>query len=198
MNNYTQVIHGLYDKGILKFGEFTLKDGSKSDYYIDLRLLNSHPRLLHMVAECMSAYLQNGSTKFQYIAGIPLAGIPLSTLIGVYTEHPCLLLRKQAKDYGTKKLIEGEYAQNDNVLLVDDVITSAASKYEWIQILQDGGLVCNDVLVLVDRRRDLNQMLGFNLHAVFTIGQIFKTLLDYDKVSACDRTRLMIIMGQSQ
>lgn len=166
----------LLSAGCIKFGEFTLKSGLKSPIYIDLRQIISHPKLL---AEVAQAYLPLLSTlHFSRIAGLPYAAIPIATAISLAGNYPMIYPRKEAKTYGTKAEIEGEYHAGETVVVIDDLATTGGSKFEAIEKLTGAGLVVKDVVVLVDRQSGAKESLagaGYSLHAVLTINQ----MLDY-------------------
>ena len=163
----------LLSAGCIKFGEFTLKSGLTSPIYIDLRRIISHPKLLTDIAQ---AYLPLLSTlKFSRLAGLPYAAIPIATAISLAGNYPMIYPRKEAKTYGTKAEIEGEYQPGETVLVIDDLATTGGSKFEAIEKLTAVGLVVKDIVVLVDRqsgaKESLNQA-GYSMHAVLTISQL--------------------------
>ncbi|NWF62909.1 MAG: orotate phosphoribosyltransferase [Chloroflexi bacterium] len=167
---------GLLEAGCIKFGEFTLKSGLKSPIYIDLRYIISFPNLLAKVGAAYLPLLQE--LKFSRIAGLPYAAIPITTAISLAGNYPMIYPRKEAKTYGTKAEIEGEYHAGETVAVIDDLATTGGSKFEAIEKLTSAGLVVKDVVVLVDRQSGAKESLaqaGCNLHAVLTITQ----LLDY-------------------
>jgi len=167
---------GLLSAGCIKFGEFTLKSGLKSPIYIDLRQIISHPKLLAEIAQAYLPLLSN--LHFSRIAGLPYAAIPIATAISLTGNYPMVYPRKEAKTYGTKAEIEGEYHAGEIVVVIDDLATTGGSKFEAIEKLTGVGLVVNDVVVLVDRQSGAKESLaqaGYSMHAVLTIRQ----LLDY-------------------
>lgn len=164
---------GLLEAGCIKFGEFTLKSGLKSPIYIDLRYIISFPKLLEQIG---AAYLPLLKTlNFSRIAGLPYAAIPIATAISLAGNYPMIYPRKEAKTYGTKADIEGEYHAGETVVVIDDLATTGGSKFEAIEKLTGVGLVVKDVVVLVDRQSGAKESLeqaGYNLHAVLTITQL--------------------------
>lgn len=164
---------GLLEAGCIKFGEFTLKSGLKSPIYIDLRYIISFPKLLEQIG---AAYLPLLSTlHFSRIAGLPYAAIPIATAISLAGDYPMIYPRKEAKTYGTKAEIEGEYHAGETVVVIDDLATTGGSKFEAIEKLTGVGLVVKDVVVLVDRQSGAKESLeqaGYKLHAVLTITQL--------------------------
>jgi uridine monophosphate synthetase len=167
---------GLLEAGCVKFGEFTLKSGLKSPIYIDLRQIISSPKLLEQVAAAYLPVLR--PLSFVRIAGLPYAAIPIATAISLAGDYPMIYPRKEAKEYGTRAEIEGEYHAGETVAVIDDLATTGGSKFEAIDKLTAAGLKVRDVIVLIDRQSGAKEALeaaGFHLHAVLTIGQ----LLDY-------------------
>ena len=161
--------------GCIKFGEFILKSGLKSPIYFDLRQIITYPKLLADIAQ---AYLPILSMlQFSRIAGLPYAAIPIATAISLSGNYPMIYPRKEAKSYGTKAEIEGEYNAGETVLVIDDLATTGGSKFEAIEKLTGAGLVVKDVVVLIDRQSGAKESLaqaGFTLHAVLTIGQLLE------------------------
>jgi len=174
---------GLLSAGCIKFGNFTLKSGLKSPIYIDLRRIISHPKLL---AEIAQAYLPIISTlQFSRIAGLPYAAIPIATAISLAGNYPMIYPRKEAKSYGTKAEIEGEYQAGETALIIDDLATTGGSKFEAIEKLTGAGLVVKDVVVLIDRQSGAKESLaqaGYSMHAVLTISQLLDHWEKTDKV----------------
>ena len=164
---------GLLDAGCIKFGEFTLKSGLVSPIYIDLRQIITYPRLLQQVSRAYLTLLQ--TLKFDRIAALPYAAIPIATAISLQGNFPMVYPRKEAKAYGTKAEIEGQYYAGETVVVIDDLATTGGSKFEAIEKLTGVGLVVKDVVVLVDRQSGAKESLeqaGYSLHAVLMITQL--------------------------
>jgi uridine monophosphate synthetase len=165
----------LLEAGCIKFGEFTLKSGLKSPFYIDLRLLIAYPKLLGQVAAAYLPLLEK--LQFDRLAGLPYAAIPIATAISLAGNYPMIYPRKEVKPYGTKAEIEGQYHPGETVVVIDDLATTGGSKFEAIQKMTGAGLVVKDVVVLVDRQSGAKESLaeaGYVFHAVLTIGQLLK------------------------
>jgi uridine monophosphate synthetase len=164
---------GLLAAGCVQFGEFTLKSGLKSPIYLDLRRLVTYPRLLAQVASSYLPVLEK--LRFDRLAGLPYAAIPIVTAISLQTGYPVIYPRKEVKAYGTQAEIEGEYQAGETAVVVDDVTTTGGSKFEGIEKLTGAGLKVRDVVVLIDRQSGAREALagaGFTLHAVLTISQL--------------------------
>jgi uridine monophosphate synthetase len=166
---------GLLDAGCIKFGEFTLKSGLKSPIYIDLRQIITYPKLLEQIGAAYLPLLKD--LKFDRIAGLPYAAIPIATAISLAGNYPMIYPRKEVKTYGTKAEIEGEYHAGETVVVIDDLATTGGSKFEAIEKLTGAGLVVKDVVVLVDRQSGAKESLaqaGYSMHAVLTISQLLE------------------------
>jgi uridine monophosphate synthetase len=167
----------LHRIGVVRFGEFTLKDGRRSPFYLDLRVLVSHPAALARVARAM---LQRAADlRYDRIAGLPYAGLPIAVAMSLIGERPMIYARKEAKAYGTKRLIEGEYHPGERALLVDDVVTSGGAKLEAVEPFRAAGLVVEDVLVIVDRSDGGAAALaaaGLRLHSVLHVRALLAQL----------------------
>ncbi len=175
-DTFSTLADDLLSAGCIKFGEFTLKSGLKSPIYIDLRQVITYPKLLGQVGAAYLPILEK--LEFQRIAGLPYAAIPIATAVSLQGGYPMIYPRKEAKDYGTKAEIEGEYHAGETIAVIDDLATTGGSKFEAIEKLTAAGLKVKDVVVLIDRQSGAKEALegaGYCLHAVLTITQ----LLDY-------------------
>ena len=165
----------LLDAGCIKFGSFILKSGLQSPIYIDLRQIITYPKLLEKIGAAYLPLLKD--LKFDRIAGLPYAAIPIATAISLAGNYPMIYPRKEAKSYGTKAEIEGEYHTGETVVIIDDLATTGGSKFEAIEKLTGAGLLVKDVVVLIDRQSGAKESLaqaGYFMHAVLTISQLLE------------------------
>ena len=177
MESKKQFFLECYELGIIKFGRFTLKSGIESPFYVDLRPLASDPKILKRLANYLLDMLP--LDNFDLICGVPYAALPMATAMSLESYLPLIIKRKEAKDYGTKKMIEGIYTKGQNCLLVEDVITSGKSLLETIPEIEDEGITVSDIVVVLDREQGGKEMLegkGYRVHTLFTISEVCKML----------------------
>jgi uridine monophosphate synthetase len=182
----------LFDIGAVKFGEFTLKSGRVAPVYVDLRVLISDPSALREAGELLVGQLRR--LQFDRIAGIPYAGLPLGVAAALAGEYPLCYARKEAKEHGTRQLIEGGVQAGERVALVDDVITDGGAKLEAAAPFRAAGFVVDDVVVLVDREQGGAELLaqqGLRLHACFTLRNVLTALRDAGRISGETHERVL-------
>src|SRR3989338_7790744 len=175
----------LFDIGAIKFGEFKLKSGIMSPIYVDLRVTVSYPEILKLVAQAMWEQVKN--LNFDLICGVPYTALPIATAISLEHNQPMIMRRKEVKDYGTKKAIEGAFKPGQTVLVVEDLVTSGSSVFETVEPITLEGLKVTDVIVLLNREQGAKKHLAdksLNLHSVLTISEMIDTLKKSAKISS--------------
>jgi orotate phosphoribosyltransferase len=146
---------------IIEYGEFTLKSGEKSSVYIDLRKVISYPILHKYICEELSKKIKtptpllipHKTTRKHLICGTPYGAISYTSYISINNNIPMIFLRKEQKQHGTKKLIEGIYSVGDIVILIEDVVTSGESVCWAAKQLEDHGLKVNQIIAIVSRSK---------------------------------------------
>lgn len=157
---------------------FTLASGEVSPYYVDCRILLSHPEPRHLVSTLAFATIQD--LPLDCIGGLEIGAIPLATAISSFgylatprREWRTFVVRKQPKDHGLGKLLEGSIAPGDRALIVDDVLTSGGSLLRAVHAARAAGLQVEHALVVVDREeqngRARVQAEGLTLHHLLTV-----------------------------
>jgi orotate phosphoribosyltransferase len=137
----------LLEAGAVRFGEFTLASGEKSDVYIDVKRAWTDPSRLERLAVALAA--RAGSEE--RLAGMELGAVPLVVAVALRTRRPYVVLRKAAKDHGTRQRFEGEIPAGARVLLIEDVSTTGGSTAASVEIVRAAGGRVDRALVVVDR-----------------------------------------------
>jgi uridine monophosphate synthetase len=174
-----KLLEGLIATECFKLGEFVLKSGITSPFYVDLRRVGSDPRVLKLAGKAYAQLMRD--LDFHRVAGIPVAALPLAAAASLETGTPMIYPRIPPKAHGTGNVIEGEYKAGERVLLLDDLITTGKSKQEAIEVLRGEGLVVSDLIVLLERgaagRQDMESV-GVRLHAFAQIEEFFTVARD--------------------
>ncbi|NLD43055.1 MAG: orotidine-5'-phosphate decarboxylase [Chloroflexi bacterium] len=181
----------LFEAGCVQFGDFVLHSGAHSPVYVDLRRLASYPVALQEAARHYASLLEG--LAYDRLAAIPYAAMPIGTAVSLLTGDPMIYPRREAKAYGTRRQIEGEFREGERIVLLDDLISSGGSKLEALAPLLEAGLVCSDVVVLINREQGGAEDLarhGYRLHAAVTLRQLVAALEEDGKVSAADAARV--------
>jgi len=167
----------LEECGALQFGEFTLASGAKSNYYIDIKKASTKPAVLSLIADTMAEEIKAKGLKPDRVAGVVLGSIPLATALSLKTGIPLLMVRKERKDHGTGRLVEGELNAGETVLVVEDVITTAGSSIKAINELRGEGAKVSYVMSVIDREgggRENLAEIGIELHALVKGSDLLK------------------------
>ena len=149
-------------------GDFVLRSGKRSRYYLDKYRFTTDPRLLRDIA---SALGQRLPVNTQRLAGPELGAVPLATAVSLATDVPSILVRAKAKGYGTGRRFEGVLNQGDRVVMIEDVLTTGGQAVESAEALRDAGAKISLVLGVVDREEgaaDAMNNAGFHFEALFT------------------------------
>ncbi|MBN1413306.1 MAG: orotate phosphoribosyltransferase [Spirochaetales bacterium] len=192
MTENQSIIKEIIDEGCFRVGEFMLKSGKVSPFYIDLRRLVSNPDLQYRVAGLYADLLKE--IDFARIAGIPMAAIPITTCISLQMKKPMIYPRLDKKGHGSGNIIEGVYKEGEKVVMVDDLITTGKSKFEAVEILRNAGLVVTDLVVLLERgmnvREELSEM-GITLHSYYHVNDFVEAAFSMGLVTREYRAEIL-------
>ncbi len=150
------ILRMLLDAGAVRFGEFTLASGERSDVYVDVKRAWTDPHRLDLLARALEARVGAADR----LAGMELGAVPLVVATALRTGHPYVILRKVAKEHGTRQPFEGEIPAGQRVLLIEDVATTGGSSGRSVEIVRAAGGVVDRVLVVIDRESGARERLG--------------------------------------
>ncbi len=191
-----QVSLSLIRNDALKIGDYILRSGKKSPYYVDLRLSISNHIAMDWIANSLARIVINeiGREKIDKIMGVPTAGIPFATIVSQKLAKPMLYYRRERKEHGVRKKIEGILERNDRILMIDDLITTGQSVIDAAEAAREqGGIVC-ELVVLLDREQGGRESIRRNNiepHVLFNISEAFNWLNEVQLLSDKDHEMIM-------
>ncbi|MCP8316735.1 MAG: orotate phosphoribosyltransferase, partial [archaeon] len=182
----------LVKTGALQFGTFTLTSGKMSSYYIDLRIVPSLPEVFKKVTDAFVEALKKmvGLEKIDAIGGIPTAGLTYATAVAYNLEKPLLYVRKEPREHGTQKRVEGLLRPGWRVLILDDLITTGSSILRTAEAIRSDGGIVEDALVLIDRMEGGRERLStsnIQLKALAKITELADLLYDMNIIGKDQR-----------
>lgn len=186
--------HFLHENGCFKTGELFLKSGIKSPYYLDLRGAICSPKISPNIVAGLYK-LADIPKNDGVVCGIPYSGIPLATQYSCKANSPMIIMRKERKEYGTGRLIEGIYKKGDKVILIEDVVSTGKSIVEVIEQLELEGLEIREILVVVDREMGGVEILKRRGYKVKTLVKITDLLLRMFNMKYINYIKLNLCLG---
>lgn len=159
-------------------GDFVLRSGRRSKYYLDKYLFETEPRVLRGIVNEMAVMIRNqlvAGAAYQRLAAPELGGVVLGAGLSLELGLPLLLVRKLAKEYGTTKRIEGRFEQRERVALVEDIVTSGGAAIQAAEALREAGMMVDDLFCVVDRQEGGAEgaaKAGLTLRPLFTSAEL--------------------------
>jgi orotate phosphoribosyltransferase len=132
-------------------GDFVLRSGKRSKYYLDKYRFETRPELLRALGERIGAIVREHAPETARLAGPELGAVALAASASLASDLPFLIVRKATKEYGTTKRIEGIFEPGECVCVVEDVVTSGGALLESVEALREAGLVVQTAVCVVDR-----------------------------------------------
>jgi orotate phosphoribosyltransferase len=156
-------------------GEFVLRSGRTSRYYLDKYRFETDPALLDGLGREIAAELAVHAPDAQLLAGPELGAVPLAAVASVRTGLPFVIVRKEAKEYGTAKRLEGVFEPGQRVCVVEDVVTSGGALLSAVDALRAAGLNVSAAICVVDRQEGGAEAIaarGVRLASLFTVAEL--------------------------
>jgi orotate phosphoribosyltransferase len=149
-------------------GDFTLRSGKKSKYYLDKYLFETCPDILRALGEEFARYVTD---DVSLIAGAELGGVALAASTAMATGKNWVIIRNSKKGYGTGKMTEGVISQGDVVLLVEDITTTGGQVLEAAKIITQAGAAVKEIVCVIDRKQGAEQNItnaGYKFESILT------------------------------
>ena len=156
-------------------GDFVLRSGRRSSHYFDKYRFETRPELLEAIGLRVAAVVGADPPGGARLAGPELGAVALAAASSLASRLPFLIVRKEAKEYGTSNRIEGAFEVGECVCLVEDVITSGGAALAAVQALREAGLKCRTAVCVVDREEGGTDELarhGVRLRPLFRAGEL--------------------------
>lgn len=163
-------------------GDFTLASGKKSSFYVDLKVTTLHPEGAHLIGRCAVELVKREGLKIEGVGGLTLGADPLATAVSLASREtghawPAYIVRKEPKDHGTARYIEGteNLRPGAKLLVLEDVVTTGGSSLKAIERLREAGYDPVAVLTVVDRAQggaDAFAKVGVKFFALATLAEI--------------------------
>lgn len=156
----------------LLHGEFTLRSGRKSSYYLDKYRFETQPDVLAALGQLFARHV---TPQTKRIAGAELGAVPLAAVASMASGVPCVFIRNQKKAYGTSQQIEGVLETGDSVLIVEDVLTTGGQVLEAARSLIEAGAKIEKIVAVIDREEGARaniESAGFVFESLFTTSDL--------------------------
>jgi orotate phosphoribosyltransferase len=156
-------------------GDFVLRSGRRSSYYLDKYRFETRPDLLGALGERISAAVREHEPGADLLAGPELGAVALAAAGSLASGLPFLIVRKEAKEYATGNRLEGAFEAGQCACLVEDVVTSGGAAVEAVKALREAGLVCRSAVCVVDREEggaDALARIAVRLRPLFTASEV--------------------------
>ena len=147
--NRSELIKRIKETAYLE-GDFILRSGKRSKYYLDKYLFETCPDILRALGEEFARYVTGDITL---IAGAELGGVALAAATAMQTGKNWVIIRNSKKGYGTGKLIEGVLKKGDIVLLVEDIATTGGQVLEAAKVITEAGAKVKKIVAVIDRKQ---------------------------------------------
>jgi orotate phosphoribosyltransferase len=158
-------------------GDFVLRSGRRSRYYLDKYRFETRPELLEALGERIAAIVNEVEPDADRLAGPELGAVALAAATSLASRLPFLIVRKEAKGYGTGNRLEGVFESGERVCLVEDVVTSGGAAVEAVNALREAGLECRTAVCVVDREEggvDALARVAVRLRPLFRAGELLE------------------------
>ena len=166
----------LVDRALLE-GDFVLRSGRRSSWYLDKYRFETEPAILRALGERLAEVAREHEPEAVRLAGPALGAVALAASAAMASDLPFIIVRGETKEYGTAKRIEGPFEEGELVCLLEDVVTSGGALGEAVSALRGEGLVVRNAVCVVDREEggsDALARLGVRLRTLFRASELLE------------------------
>lgn len=166
----------LVERALLE-GDFVLRSGRRSSWYLDKYRFETEPAILRELGTALAAAVEECEPDALRLAGPALGAVALAASAAMASELPFIIVRGETKEYGTAKRIEGPFESGELVCLIEDVVTSGGALAEAVSAVRDEGLVVRNAVCVVDREEggsDALARLGVRLRSLFRASDLLE------------------------
>lgn len=159
LNHSSKIKEDLINSNFIKKGSFVLKSGILSPFYVDIKSVFSNPKIMRNISDMLylkiNEYINKNKLKLENVAicGLPYAGIPFASYISLAYGIPLVVLRKEQKGYGTKKMVEGDFSKKTHLILIDDILTTGTSILNSLEDFLNNKLTIS-AFIIIDREQN--------------------------------------------
>jgi orotate phosphoribosyltransferase len=159
-------------------GEFTLRSGKTSTWYLDKYRFETDPGILRDLGERLGTAVRDAEPDAVRLAGPALGAVALAASAAMASGLPFIIVRGETKGYGTANRLEGPHEPGELVCLVEDVVTSGGALCEAVEALREAGLLVRHAVCVVDREEggaDALARVGVRLDALYRASALLAT-----------------------
>jgi len=157
-------------------GSFVLRSGQRSQYYVDKYRFATEPVMLEQLGARLAETVARVDPSAVRLAAPELGAVPLAAAVSLSSRLPFVIVRKEAKEYGTANRLEGEFFPGERVCLLEDVVTTGGAAVDAVQAVREAGLECATAMCIVDREAggaDALARVAVRLWPIFRFSEFF-------------------------
>jgi orotate phosphoribosyltransferase len=131
-------------------GDFVTRSGSRTTYYIDKYLFETQPEILEALSDQLVPLLPP-VTEYDRIAAPELGAVSIAAALSIKVKKPFIIVKKQSKDYGTQRMIEGQYHAGERAIIIEDILTTGGAALRALEILRSNDLIVERIIGVINR-----------------------------------------------
>jgi orotate phosphoribosyltransferase len=159
------------ESGMIKFGDFTLTSGKKSNYYVDIKEACTDPHILSAICDDLA-----GNTVYGTVAGMELGAVPLIVGVALKTGKKYIIVRKGERTHGTGSRLVGKVVPGTRIDIIEDVVTTGNSILKTAEAIRDAGAIVDHAICVVDRESGGSELLRENGIKLVSVAKISELL----------------------